>query len=114
MKTLAIAFLVLFMVLASTLSGVLYGAETSDSAGDHLKLAALYRGVAVALEDSLILEHWKMKQDYPKKSILAASGKVQEMEKHCDVIISDATKLRNDLLGFAKWHRMRAAELQGQ
>ena len=35
-------------------------------------------------------------------------------EKHCGAVIKDATKLRHDLLEFARWHQMQAAELKGK
>lgn len=36
------------------------------------------------------------------------------MENHCDAIIRDAQILKTELLEFAKWHRMQAAEIKGQ
>ena len=39
--------------------------------------------------------------------------RIQKMERHSDAIIESAEKQKAELLEFAQWHRMRAAELQG-
>lgn len=118
MKMLKIVILALFMVTGLASAQTLYGAKPFKSAADHLKLAALYRESANAIEDALILEHRKIKQTYPKRfqveSAFNESRSIQELEKRCDAIINDATKLRDHLLDFSRWHRMRAAELQHQ
>ena len=94
-----------------------YAGEPSQVAADHQALAASYEEKA-AVQDALIAEHTKMKQDYKTKFFVnekvTPMGKVREMEAHCDAIIKDAEKLRSELLDFAHWHKMRAAELKGQ
>lgn len=96
-----------------------FAAEVSDVIADHQSTATSYEQKA-AQQDALIKEHVEMKKTYAQRytpsnaSKIGVPSKVKEMEKHCNAIVKDATKLRNELLDFAKWHRMRAAELQGQ
>ena len=117
MKNSKIVVLGLIMLVSSAFSGVLYGAEPSGEVADHLKMAASYEEKATA-QDIVIGEHTKMKQDYKNQFFtnqkVSPTGKIQEMEKHCNAIIQDAQKLKVEYLEFAKWHRMRAAELQGR
>jgi hypothetical protein len=94
-----------------------YGAEADQVAAEHLAKAASYEEKAKS-QDALIAEHQQEKKDYKKKYYI--NDKVTPpqvlvpVEKHCDTIIKDATKLRDDLLELSKWHQMRAAELKGQ
>ena len=94
-----------------------YANEMSQVASDHLSLAASYEEKAGA-QDALIAEHTKMKQDYKARFFinekLTPNDKIRKMENHCNAIIETAQKEKDELLEFAKWHRMRAAELQGQ
>lgn len=108
----------LAMIMALGFPVRLYAeAEPSQVAQDHQAMAASYEEKAAA-QDALIAEHTQMKQDYKNRYFinekLTPSGKVKKMEDHCNAIINDAQKLKDELLDFAKWHRMRAAELQGQ
>ena len=107
-----------FAFLLSLGSGMpVFAAETSAVASDHLALAASYEE-KVAAQDALIAEHTQMKQDYKERFYVNDKVTPQDqflkMDAHCDAIIADAQKLKDELLDFAKWHRMRAAELQGQ
>lgn len=116
MRTLSIMILGLAMVVAATLSPSVYAAEQSQVIADHLAMAKSYEDKAAA-QDALIAEHEQMKKDY--KSRFFINGKVtpigdlkKKMNEHCDAIINDAQKLKADFLDLAKWHRLRAAELQ--
>lgn len=111
MKILMIAMVLSLMSLTSV-----YAGEASEVASDHLAQAAAYEQRAQAQSD-LIAEHTKMKEDYIRRYFInekvSPTAKIKEMEKHCDTIIQDAANLKAELLDFAKWHRMRAAELKG-
>ena len=89
----------------------------ADEVSDHQGLVASYEKKA-AEQDAVIAEHEQMKKDYAARfSVPQKGGKlpqIQAMEKHCNAIIEDATKLRDEYRDFAKWHKMRAAELQGR
>ncbi|MFA7255701.1 MAG: hypothetical protein WC133_06355 [Candidatus Omnitrophota bacterium] len=120
MKIFSRAVLTGLLVSAFWVTGIGYAVEsTPDVAKEvekHLAMSKSYEEKAMT-QDVLIAEHEQMKKDsknkYTISSKLGVSPKFHQMEKHCNAIIADATKLRNDLLDFAKWHRMRAAELQG-
>ncbi len=109
-------------ILASALMFVLAGplrvqaAEVSDVVADHQNLAASYEEKAAA-HDAIIAEHTKMKEDFVKRFFInekvSPMYKIREMQKHCDTVIIEASKLRDEFAEFAKWHRMQAAELQG-
>jgi len=93
-----------------------YGAEAADAVEDHLALAASYEEKA-AVQDTLIGEHTRMKADYKDRFFvnekLTPLNKIREMENHCNAIIAAASAEKGQLLDMAKWHRMRASELQG-
>ena len=95
----------------------IYADETSDAIAYHENLATSYEAKAMA-QDTSIAEHKQMKEDYKKKSPIHPKfdlpKRVREMNKHCDAIIHETGKLKNQFLDFAEWHRMRAAELKGQ
>lgn len=118
MKNIQLTILAALMLMVAS---PLYvrAAEVSDVIADHQATATSYEQKA-AQQDVLIKEHVEMKKTYAQRytpgnaSKIGVPSKVKEMEKHCNAIVKDATKLRNELLDFAKWHRMRAAELQGQ
>ena len=59
---------------------------------------------------AMIEEAEKVYRLNPKMSGIQARG----MRKHCEPLIRDAERLAKDAEEFAKWHRMRAAELQGK
>ena len=69
-------------------------------------------------QQAIIDEHEQMKQDAKRRwyvnDKLTPPQLLEPMRGHCDAIVKDATKLRDDLRELAKWHRMRAAELEGK
>lgn len=115
MKTKIIVSLTLVFVLAMPL--VFAETVNLNDPKYHESLAASYEQKALE-QDALILEHQQMKKDVADRAVSSPkSGPVpvvKEMEKHCNAIINDAQILKTELQEFAKWHRMRAAELQGR
>jgi flagellar basal body L-ring protein FlgH len=114
MKT--IQYAAVAVMVMSLVAGVpAYAAD--DTVSQHETLAAQYEAKA-AEQDALIAEHSPMNEKYEQRFWMikkaAKPNNVVEMDKHCNTIVQNATGLRNELLEFAKWHRMRAAELQGQ
>lgn len=111
----ALLSLVLALVLVSPV--VVLATGGTDDPTHHEELAASYEQKAVA-QDALILQHEQMKLDASEN--VAKSPKsgtapvVKAMEKHCNAIIDKAKELKAEFLDFAKWHHMRAAELQGR
>ncbi len=111
--------LILILVIALGLASLtpVYAGEAPQVATDHLAQAAVYEQRAQA-QDALIAEHTQMKQDYRKRFFVnekvSPMRKIKEMENHCDAIIKDASSLKVEFLELAKWHRMRAAELEGR
>ncbi len=107
--------LIFALVLVTPVLGL--AAVDLDDPAHHEKLAASYEEKALT-QDALILEHEQMKTDFAKSVATSPKGglppSVKAMEKHCDAIIKDASNLKAELLDFAKWHRMRAAELAGR
>lgn len=92
--------------------------DDSDVITHHQTLAAQYEAKA-AEQDALIAEHTSMTKEYDKRwgwmTVKAGKSKdVLDMDKHCVALAQAAQAQKNELLSFAKWHRMRAAELQGQ
>ena len=94
-----------------------YALEAPQAASDHLALAASYEAKA-ADQGALIAEHTKMKADYKEQFFvnekLTPMNQIQKMDDHCNNIIQAAQAEKDQLLEFAKWHRMRAAELEGK
>ncbi len=105
--------------LAWSLAAPAYAVEgdVSKVAQDHLAMAASYEEKATA-QEALVAEHTQMKRDYKSRFYINEKvtplRKVQKMEEHCDAIIKQAHTLATELREFAKWHRMRAAELEGR
>ncbi|MFY9270675.1 MAG: hypothetical protein WAO55_13115 [Candidatus Manganitrophaceae bacterium] len=116
MKTFATIFLGAGLILAAA-SAALYAAEADQVIAEHLTKAASYEEKANA-QNALIAEHQQEKKDYKKRYYIndkiTPPQTLAPVEKHCDAIIKDASKLRDDLSELAKWHRMRATELKGQ
>jgi hypothetical protein len=112
MKNIRLAVLTALLLAMALPVGV-----QADEASDHQAFVASYEQKA-AEQDALIAEHVQMKKDYADRFVgpqkTGTPAQVKEMEQHCDAIIQDATKLRDEFLEFAKWHKMRAAELQGR
>ena len=86
----------------------------AEKAQDHLDRAAKYEALA-ADQQAIIDEHIKMKAD-ARKGLTPKMSQVMttKMDKHCDALISAAEKEKTALNDFAKWHKMRAAELEGK
>ena len=91
-------------------AGPLYAA-TPKTAEDYLSLAARYEQKAQE-QQAVIAEHEQMKKEGVTEKTPVSLR--QKMEKHCDAIIKDAAKLKEDYLVFAQYNKMRAAELKGQ
>lgn len=93
-----------------------FAAERDAVVADHMAKATSYEEKAKA-QDALIAEHQQEKKDYKSKYYIndkvTPPQRFAAFEKHCDAVIQDATKLRDELAEFAKWHRMQAAELKG-
>ncbi|MBA4373649.1 MAG: hypothetical protein C0402_12415 [Thermodesulfovibrio sp.] len=117
MKKLSIIIFSLVIMIASVVAQNVYAAETSQVSTDHLAMSKSYEDKAAA-QDALIAEHEQMKKDYKSRFFinekLTPMAKLKKMNDHCDAIIKDAQKLKADFNDFAKWHRLRAAELQGK
>ncbi len=117
MKT--IQYTVVAVMVMGLLTGVpAYAADdVSEAVSQHQSLAAQYETKAVE-QDALIAEHSTMNKKYEERFWMikkaAKPNNVVDMDKHCTSIVQNATGLRNEFLEFAKWHQMRAAELQGQ
>ncbi len=115
MKT-PIKFLALILTLILVMPFAVTAGVTDDTAS-HEQLARQYEEKALA-QDALILEHTQMKLDYAEKLSPSPKGTnqaaIKEMEKHCNSIIQEAQALKAEFLDFAKWHKMRAAEMQGK
>ena len=91
-------------------------ADAAQVANDHRAMAASYEEKAAA-QDALVTEHTDMRRDYKQRFYLnekvSPAAKLRNMEEHCDAIIQQAKAEAAELREFAKWHRMRAAELDG-
>jgi len=115
--TFNISILSLALLIGFAASQHSYAAEPSEVAAGHFKMEKYYEGKA-AEQDATITEHQQMKSDYKKQNFINEKvtliNRIKQMEQHCDAIINDAQKLKADFIEFAKWHRMRAEELQGQ
>jgi hypothetical protein len=105
------------LVLGMLVTPFAFADDVADAVANHQKMAAEYQAKA-AEQDALIAEHSTMDKKYEERFwMIKKAGKpnnVLEMDKHCTAIVQNATALRNEMLEFAKWHQMRAAELQGQ
>ncbi len=87
-------------------------ADTNQVVRDHRAKSASYE--QKAKEQQIIIdEHQHMKLMQTNDPI-TPQPIIRKQNAHCDAILRDATKLRDDFLDFAKWHRMRAAELEGK
>jgi len=87
--------MILSLLTLSTFAGTLTGQQ-------HLDKVTHYESLAKA-QDEIISEHRNMRFNYGKG-----------MREHCDALIKDAAALKEEYLEFAKWHKMRAAELEGK
>ena len=106
------------MVLAWSVAAPVFAeGDVAQVAKDHRALAASYEEKAAA-QEALVAEHTAMKRDYKRRVYVnekvSPMLKVQKMEAHCDALIKQAQAEASALREFAKWHRMRAAELEGR
>ncbi len=117
MKKLGFLVTSVMLVLGMLVTPFAFADDVADAVAEHQKMAAVYQEKA-AEQDALIAEHSPMKKEYEDRFwMIKKAGKpknVLDMDKHCTAIVQNATALRNEMLEFAKWHQMRAAELQGQ
>ncbi len=101
------------IVSAAVFAGVLGFAPRAfaeEIANPHDKAAA-YEQKAAEL-DAVVAEHKAMKKaGMTDKTPVSVR---QKMEKHCDAIITDAAKLRDDYRAFATWHKMQGMEEKGK
>ena len=104
------------IVSAGILAGVLgfapraFAADATQTT-THADKAAAYEQKAAEL-DAVVVEHKQMKTaGMTQKTPVSVREK---MDKHCDAIIADATKLRDDYKSFATWHRMQSTEEKGK
>jgi len=86
----------------------------TEKAEQHLAMAAKYEKLA-ADQQAIIDEHTAMKAGEKKRMPpKMAETATKAMDKHCNALINAAQKEKAALSEFAKWHKMRAAELQGK
>lgn len=94
-----------------------YAVEVDQAVAEHLAKAASYEEKDKT-QEAVIADHQKQKESYRRRYYI--NDKVTppwlfaRVEKEHDAIIKEAMRLRDEYLYFAKWHRMRAAELNGQ
>ncbi len=90
--------------------------KVPETAGDHLALAKSYEDKVAAWRKEAAY-HREMaaafKKSHPDFKGIRNPDAVT-MEKHCARIANDADKLATDAEDAAKYHRLRAKELQGQ
>lgn len=97
-----------------------YAAQFDPDVSDHRAWSQIYEKKAME-QDAVIASHKKMKVQVGKYYGLdtSPSGTTdlaigRDMQRHCDEIIIAAQNLQQELSEFAKWHEMRAAELEGR
>jgi hypothetical protein len=78
--------------------------EHAAMAKSYEEKAALWRGEAA--------HHREMAEAYKKYSKSRINPAVAKMEKHCMTIVKDAEKLAADAEESARYHRLRAKEIQ--
>ena len=111
--------LICFLMLTSSVSFA-----EMQSVKDHQALANNFEEKAKVYE-KFIVEHKSMLEDYQSSnrsyehqewddSFPSPQFLLSRMEGHCKGIIKAATSLREDMLEFAKLHRMKAAAMQNK
>lgn len=117
MKTFQLAAYMTVLLFLFAVPIQVQAAEVQSAISDHQGMAARYEEKAAA-QDEIIAEHTKMKEDYREKYFInekvSPMAEIKKVEKHCDGVIQNAGALKAGFLEFAKWHRMRVAELQGR
>ncbi len=92
-------------------------ARVPVTAADHLAMARSYAGKATAARAEAAY-HQEMAKAYAKEHPDRKSGArnpwTVEMEKHCKAIEQDAVKLAADDEWAARFHELRAKELEGK
>jgi hypothetical protein len=83
-----------------------------ESAADHLAMAESYEERVEAWRKEAA-DHRAMAEAY-KKARPAGDSDAATMQKHCRKIADDAEKLASDAEDTAKYHRLRAKEMQGK
>lgn len=111
--------MMMLLVLALSLgySAAVYADEAAEAKADHAVDAATIEK-QIAEQDALIKFHTKMRDDAPVKYFAReksfwgpmATSKVREMNMHCDAIINSAKRLKEELAGFAGWHKEQSAQ----
>lgn len=79
--------------------------QYEEKAAEYRKEAATHREMAAAA---------RRYQEEMRGHPTAASDAAAKMAKHCGAIMTDADKLAADAEAAAKFHHLRAKELQGQ
>ena len=102
MKKLNMAIALGMLAGALTLAPRTFAADMTNA-----DKAAAYEQKATDL-DAVIAEHKAMKKEGVTEKTQVSVR--QKMDKHCDAIIADATKLRDDYKAFATWYRLQATE----
>lgn len=92
-------------------------AKVPETVAEHLAMSKSYVEKAAAWRAEAE-RHWRMAADFrkshPDRKSGARNTRAAEMDKHCSTLARDAEKLAADAEDFAKYHRMRAAELEGR
>lgn len=91
--------------------------EIPKTPEEHRKLAEMYRRKAAEYRAEAE-EHQKMLADYKKRSYQPKSsmeaGDIKKMRLHCERYIKAANNLATEAEEMAKYHELRAKELQGK
>ena len=98
------------------------GAETQavklpETVQDHQAMAASYEQKATTCHQEAAYHRTMLEKAAEAERInpkAAGHPRYQAMRQHCEPIIRDAEQLAGEMEEFAKWHRMRAAELEGR
>ena len=82
-------------------------AEGTTQKEKHLAEAKRYEALA-ADQEKVIQEHKDMQVDFKKKNFInekiSPMAKIKKMEKHCGMIVTDASKLKAEYEMMAKIH----------
>ena len=84
---------------------------------DHQAMATSYEQKAAAYRQEAAYHRAMLEKAAEAERInpkAQVHPRYEAMRKHCEPIIRDAEQLASDMSEFAKWHRMRAAELEGR
>ena len=87
-------------------------AWAEEDAAAHRAKATFYEEKAKA-EQSVIDDHRHMLLEQFNEQITPKQI-VRRQNVHCEGLVREAEKLRDDFRDLARWHRMRAAELEGK